>query len=561
MSKEFEHYDIYDLLIQLIENDLTDSQRDYLIRWSQITPEAVDIYHDFLRDYSIVSHEISNTLGCGPSFDTQFDRSLWAALSEYEKIAPQVELPKEGPKPEFVPKVVRERVTYKFSKSTLAAILFVAASIVFIATVLLLPPRLSYEPVARILDAANAEWQQAQIPASRLVLMKGPLTVTKGELRLAMYDGTEVTLQAPSAVKLEAINQVYLEDGRLLAAVPPAATGFTICTPHGSVVDYGTEFSVEVDPKERTLVEVLKGLVELRDSSNPLIFQNSRKLSAGQQGQIDAAGRITWIDAVHYAQGEIRSRWQCPDTTGLWNTPGFWSRGLLRDPEFVAEFTATDAAKTILIDSTMAGPNKISARRADVGLTSLYPVTIRMDGGEVQLEQLWVGRMGLDVAGEGQWIMSDGQLVLKGRDQINLLVGDESKGLMEIRGGKVEVYGEVKIGRDEGRRNYVRSDGTLVMQGGQMTIDGLLDIAEGESLGKVYLDGGKLNAFDLKIGGQGALIITGGILVLEGNKAEAVRDLVDTGQIQGPDADLHIEYDEADRLGYGRDKTVLFRTE
>lgn len=561
MTREPDKYDIYDLLILLVENDLTDSQRDYLVRWSQVNPDAVDIYHDFLRDYSIVSQEVSNAVNYEPSFDMQFDRSLWAALSEYEKVAPLIPIPKEAPRADFIPKVVHERVAYKFSKSTLAALVFSAVSILFIATVFLLPPRISHEPVARILSSEDAEWHQEQIPGSRSVLMKGPLGVTRGKLKLAMYDGTEVTLQAPAVVELEKINQIYLDRGLLVAAVPPAATGFTICTPHGSIVDYGTEFSVEVDPKAKTLVDVLRGVVELRDSSNPLVFHNSRKLSAGQKGQIDANGKITWNNSVRYTGNEIRIQWQCPDAAGLWNTPSFWSQGLPRSPELVAELTATEAAKTILVDSSMVGLNKIIARRADVGLTSSYPVTVRMEGGEVQLEQLWIGRMGLDADGAGQWIMSDGQLVLKGRDPINLLVGDECKGLMEVRGGQVEVYGEVKIGRDEGGRSFVRSDGTLAMKGGQMTIHGLLDVAEGESLGKVYLDGGKLYAFNLRIEGQGVLVITGGVLVLEGNKAEAVRSLVDTRKIQCPDADLTITYDETDRLGYGRDKTILYRTE
>lgn len=557
MNDRSQHPDIVDLLVLLLENDLTDTQRNELIRWSQTDPDATTIYHDFLRDYSIVSHQIGDGIEYGPSFDTEFDRSLWAALSEYEKAAPLIDVPEEKPQRELIQKVEHKKSIYKFSKSNVIAVLLSAAAILIISFVYFLPPRVSYEPVAQILRSTDSQWHQGKIPTSSSVLMKGPLEVTRGTVTIAMYDGTKIVLQGPAAVQLEQINQLYLQVGQLQAAVPPGATGFTVRSPHGSVVDYGTEFSVEVDPQGGTRVEVFKGMVELRDSPNPLNFRNSQMLTMGQKGQIDAAGKITWTDPARYANGEIRVQWQCPNTTGLWDDSSFWSAGLVRGPELVAEFKANETSKIVLVDASMSGPNKITARRADVGLESRYPVTVQMTGGEVQLEQLWVGRIGLNETAEGQWIMSDGELILKGRDAVLLLVGDECKGLMVINGGHIEIFGTARIGGNEGIGDFAASEGTLEMNGGQLMINGLLEVATKDSLGSVRLNDGRIHAFELRIGKQGTLVITGGTLILEGNKVSSIQGMIDAGSIQSPDHEIVIDYDMEGDRGFGQDKTVI----
>ena len=111
MSSKSEDYQIYDLLIILLEGDLEDCQRDRLIEWSRNDPDAVDKYHDFLRAYSIISNEISSRVEYeyGESTDTQFDRALWADLAEAEKTAPAIEIEKPAPQKEPVKMLKIER--------------------------------------------------------------------------------------------------------------------------------------------------------------------------------------------------------------------------------------------------------------------------------------------------------------------------------------------------------------------------------------------------------------------------------------------------------------------
>jgi hypothetical protein len=51
MNSEKDDCKIYDLLILLLEGDLTDSQRDHLVKWSTTDPDAAEKYADFIRYY------------------------------------------------------------------------------------------------------------------------------------------------------------------------------------------------------------------------------------------------------------------------------------------------------------------------------------------------------------------------------------------------------------------------------------------------------------------------------------------------------------------------------
>jgi hypothetical protein len=62
------------------------------------------------------------------------------------------------------------------------------------------------------------------------------------------------------------------------------------------VTDRGTQFGVEVDPSGKTDVRVFQGLVELVALS-ALGTAELLRLSAGDAGEVDAAGRISRIDA------------------------------------------------------------------------------------------------------------------------------------------------------------------------------------------------------------------------------------------------------------------------
>ena len=546
------------LMTCFFDGSISPSEFDVLNRSMKESDTVRDLYFRYLKVYLALKNV--RYLDRSGRSDLDLENFL-CELGRYEHLAPAVavqeSLPQEGSV--CLQKLHIEKPPYQLNKySFYTALTALAATILIIATIYFLPPRIVPEPVARILESAQAEWTQEKTPRGRSILFAGSLKVTQGTLKFAMYDGTEVSLDAPAAVELEQIDRLFLHRGQMRATVPPVATGFTVCTPSGSVVDYGTEFTIAVDTKGKTVVEVYKGIVELRDSSNPLLFNMSQRLTVGQTGTIDPAGKISYRDAARPDnESEIRVQWECPEASGRWNSPSFWTNGLVRSPALVSEFRAVDAPKTIVVDSSVIASDKIIARRADVGLLSRYPVTVKMTGGQIQLEQLWVGRMGQHDAAEGKWLMSDGELVLKGRDLIMLFVGDKCKGLMEISGGSVEVFGTARVGCNEGDGIFTDSDGTLAVNGGTLTIYGILEVAVAESVGAVRLNGGVVRAFDVHINETGVFLVNGGTLVLEGDKTEQIRTFITAGRIRSEGHEIQVEYDGEDLRGFGRDKTIL----
>jgi len=544
------------LMLRLFDGTIEQGEFETLNRSIKERPEVRSLYFRYLKVYLAIKH--ARYLDKSGQSDLDLERFL-SELGEYESLAPAVPVKAPQAEPVCLAKLPIQETPYRFNKySFYTALTALAATVLCIATIYFLPPRVIPNPVARVLDASGARWQQARTSKTQSILFEGTLTITEGRLVFAMYDGTEVNVSAPAVIELEQVDRLFLKQGRLRAAVPPAATGFTVRTPSGSVVDFGTDFSVLVDRTGKTEVEVFKGIVELRDSTNPLLYKTTQKLTMGQKGTIAADGMISWTEPAQYHNnGEIRVQWQCPEAVGSWHDPAFWNNGLVRGAELVAEFRAADSPKTVVVDAKTAGANKIMARRGDVGLLSRYPVTIQMDGGQIQLEQLWVGRTGLSKAADGRWLMSDGELVLKGRDRTMLFIGDKCKGYMEINGGRVEVFGAARVGCNEGEGTFTDSHGTLVVNGGNVVIYGILEVAVADSVGVVRLNGGQVRAFDIRIDKQGTLAIADGILVLEGNKTDRIQQMLDSGRIDSEGREILVDYMADDTHGFGRDKTVI----
>ena len=74
----------------------------------------------------------------------------------------------------------------------------------------------------------------------------------------------ELVIEAPASFDIHSSDFVRLSDGRLAANVPPEGVGFTVDTPDAEVVDYGTEFAVEVIGEHGCEVHVFNGEVKVQ---------------------------------------------------------------------------------------------------------------------------------------------------------------------------------------------------------------------------------------------------------------------------------------------------------
>lgn len=92
----------------------------------------------------------------------------------------------------------------------------------------------------------------------------GEISFESGLLEITYASGVRVTLEGPARFVVTGAESGVLDGGKLVAAVPKGAEGFRIDYPDGTVVDLGTEFTMEVKSGQSSEVGVFDGEVELR---------------------------------------------------------------------------------------------------------------------------------------------------------------------------------------------------------------------------------------------------------------------------------------------------------
>lgn len=145
-------------------------------------------------------------------------------------------------------------------------------------------PGSAYTSVASVVSRVNgvltkdgSGWNDGQIPVGNYELQEGLLNLQFG-------GGVMVYVEAPARFEAVSDKRVVLHSGRLSARVPPEGIGFTVETPEAEVVDFGTEFSVDVEGGTSE-VHVFDGLVRVhpgasskRDASRSVELQASQAL-------------------------------------------------------------------------------------------------------------------------------------------------------------------------------------------------------------------------------------------------------------------------------------------
>lgn len=104
------------------------------------------------------------------------------------------------------------------------------------------------------------------LPAS----IPGRVSLAAGEMCLRLGSGVELTVVGPLELMLETPMVARLEQGDLLAHVPPEACGFQVHTPRLNIWDLGTIFSVS-SRAESSTVFVFKGSVQVCESSGDAV--------------------------------------------------------------------------------------------------------------------------------------------------------------------------------------------------------------------------------------------------------------------------------------------------
>jgi hypothetical protein len=226
----------------------------------------------------------------------------------------------------------RRRV--KISRQLLIATAAIAAAV---AVLVMRPaatpsqPEIATVPIAaRLVDATNARWGDGRTLLPGAAVPQGPLRLLSGAAQIAFESGALVTLNGPAEIEVLGSSRLFLRCGRIVPFVPPAATGFTVVSPTGEVIDLGTEFSVNVDASGRTEVYVLDGEVDVAqghaDRGAPLRMSQG----FGSRLAVDAALEVTDTPLVvdHFDDASGPLRWRDVDPT----KPATVLAGALRIP-------------------------------------------------------------------------------------------------------------------------------------------------------------------------------------------------------------------------------------
>ncbi len=146
--------------------------------------------------------------------------------------------------------------------------------------------------VAMLTRAEKCVWEGPTRPQPGDRLAAGMLHLREGMAEITVANGVDLLLEAPATLELIDAGNSVLTTGRIVARVPPAATGYVVDTPTARFVDLGTEFGVDVEPDRDTVVQVFDGVVVAELKNAGASGERSRRLVAGETVRIRASGTV-----------------------------------------------------------------------------------------------------------------------------------------------------------------------------------------------------------------------------------------------------------------------------
>lgn len=319
MDDERGTIELYELILKSLEGTI--SREEFEVLKSRLSEEPDDVKHyvDFMATYAAMYQPGSAcafVLAPDADAEMRFDNILWHALAENEKVAAGVEV--SNPDRDEVSTTEREfserrgiiKRRRKVSRLSLYTAIISTAALAMMMAYVIFNPRV--EPiVAAVTDVMDARWaEDFKISDSYMELRPGRMRLSRGFAEITFDGGAVVLVQGPADVEVETDSQMFLHKGKIWSYVPESALGFTIRTPGATIVDYGTEFGVAVRENGQTEAYVFNGRVDLRTGSNPRVFEDARRLGAGQGGVVDKEGKLAEkeVRADHFARGMGHAR-------------------------------------------------------------------------------------------------------------------------------------------------------------------------------------------------------------------------------------------------------------
>lgn len=166
--------------------------------------------------------------------------------------------------------------------------LLTAAAAVALMALVLIRPEATPQSFATMETTEAARWESSTLPTGEgSRLSAGKLRLSEGLATIAFDSGATVILEGSAQLDLIDSMNCVLKGGTAVTEVEESAKGFRIETPRVNVIDHGTRFVVNVDPRSgATKTQVFEGLVEVQDPSS----NESVELHTGQRNFVAGEG-------------------------------------------------------------------------------------------------------------------------------------------------------------------------------------------------------------------------------------------------------------------------------
>ncbi|MEQ1841949.1 MAG: LamG-like jellyroll fold domain-containing protein, partial [Verrucomicrobiales bacterium] len=148
--------------------------------------------------------------------------------------------------------------------------------------------------VAMVNNILGAKWQEG-IPSLRPGDLVEPSRIRfqSGLVQLQFFNGVQLVMEGPADFEILSAEESFCHEGRFHAIVPHQANCFRVRTRQGELIDFGTEFGLDVTPDGTAAVHVFEGEVafQRKDDSMPT------RLGVGRAALISPQGVSTPLEA------------------------------------------------------------------------------------------------------------------------------------------------------------------------------------------------------------------------------------------------------------------------
>lgn len=278
---------INELIIRLVENQITEKDFCRLSEFLSKTPGAVKYYCEFIDDYASIKTEIESEIAhvSNQGEDVLLDWDFWQSIAEYEKIADpveEIETALESSKI-VISKEHKGLSLGKVNKFSLYTVIITAAALLLMIIYVQVVPKPIMGEVATLVDMIGAEWleDKSHDIGGRFSVNNGPFFLKTGIIKIEYDEHVQVTIEGPAGFEVNSPTTIKLDYGRLYAHVFESGKGFTVDTNNSRIIDLGTEFGVQTGHDGSTELHVFKGktTVVAFDSSRHKIISDQ---AAGQ---------------------------------------------------------------------------------------------------------------------------------------------------------------------------------------------------------------------------------------------------------------------------------------